>query len=44
MHLIWSDENKNWSDALIPKQAVESHNFRRLNLLNLPEVDNRRLL
>jgi hypothetical protein len=44
MDLVRSDQDKNWSDALVPKYAVEPRHLLRFNLFNLPKVDDRGLL
>jgi len=44
MYLVRGDQDKDWSNALIPKQTVELYNLRWFNPFNLPEVDDRRLL
>jgi hypothetical protein len=43
VHLVWGNQDKNWSNTLIPKQAADMRNLRRFNLFNLPEVNERRL-
>jgi hypothetical protein len=41
MNFVWSNDDEDWGDTLIPEGAMKSNNLGGVNLFNLTEVNNR---